>query len=91
MSNKTRRDEGHSVQDVDITKHKNDIIKLASILDPQTRAEVPLMIKTDLLYYIDYLKMESPDIGQNFKQQGMGNIRLEQIIQQLNNTCYRIT
>jgi len=72
LSNKTRRDEGHSVQDVDITKHKNDIIKLASILDPQTRVEVPLMIKTNLLYYIDYLKMESPDISQNFKQQGWG-------------------
>jgi len=86
LSNKTRRDEGHSVQDVDITKHKNDIIKLAAILDPQTRVEVPLMIKTDLLSYIDYLKMESPDIGQILKQQGMGNIRLEQIIQQLNNT-----
>ena len=86
MSNKTRRDEGHSVQDVDITKHKNDIIKLASILDPQTRVEVPLIIKTDLLSYIDHLKTESPDISQILKQQGMGNIRLEQIIQQLNNT-----
>jgi len=86
LSNKARRDEGHSVQEVDITKHKNDIIKLTAILDPQTRVEVPLIIKTDLLSYIDHLKTESPDISQILKQQGMGNIRLEQIIQQLNNT-----
>ena len=86
LSNKARKQEGYHVQEVDIIKHKNDVIKLTAILDPATKVEVPQIIKNDLLAFIEFIKKESPDTSQILRQQGMGRISLEQIIQQLINT-----
>lgn len=86
LSNKARKEAGYKVQEVDIVKHKNDILKLTAILNPEGKIEVPSIIKEDLLAYIEYIKNEPPDTKQILKQQGMGNISLDQIIQQLINT-----
>jgi hypothetical protein len=40
----------------------------------------------DVLALIEFMKKESPDTSQILKQQEMGSISLEQIIQQLINT-----
>jgi hypothetical protein len=86
LSNKARKQEGYHVQEVDIIKHKNDVIKLTAILDPVTKVEVPQIIKNDLLAFIEFMKNESADTSQILRQQGMGSISLAQIIQQLINT-----
>lgn len=86
FSNKARKQEGYHVQEVDIIKHKNDVIKLTAILDPVTKVEVPQIIKNDLLAFIEFMKNESADTSQILRQQGMGSISLAQIIQQLINT-----
>lgn len=86
LSNKARKEAGQNVREVDIVKHKNDILKLTAILNPEGKIEAPSIIKEDLLAYIEYIKNEPPDIKQILKQQGMGSISLDQIIQQLINT-----
>lgn len=47
-----RRDSGHSTAIRDIKKHKNDIVRLASILTVNDRCELPEGVKADMQQFI---------------------------------------
>ncbi len=83
LNNTKRKTEGQIIQQDDITKHRNDIIRLTATLTPTTIVSTPNTVKEDLLQYIEIIRNENPDIKQVLKDQGMANISLEQIIDQL--------
>lgn len=86
LNNTKRKEEGHEVQDDDITKHKKDIIRLTATLTPGIIVTAPQIVKTDLQQYIEILRAENPDIKRLLKNQGMADITIDQIIEQLNST-----
>ncbi|KAF0212418.1 MAG: hypothetical protein FD178_3168 [Ignavibacteria bacterium] len=83
LNNARRKAEGHEVQQDDITKHRNDVIRLTATLTPGTIVPVPNIVKADLLQYIEIIRTENPNIKQLLKNQGMANITINQIIEQL--------
>lgn len=83
INNAKRKAEGQIVKSEDITKHKNDVIRLTTTLTPNVVIRVPDIVKQDLTEYINLIKTENPEIKQLLKEQGAANTTLEQIIEQL--------
>lgn len=86
LNNLKRKADGDEIQEDDIIKHKKDVIRLTAALTPGNTIKIPDIIKSDLLGYIETLKSENPDIKQLLKNQGAGNVTLEQIIDLLEST-----
>jgi hypothetical protein len=86
LDNMKRKEEGQFVKTEDITKHRNDIIRLTVTLTPSLKIEVPDLVKRDLIQYIDIIKQEQPSVPQILKGQGVSQITLDEIIEQLENT-----
>ena len=83
LNNAKRKAEGQEVKSEDITKHKNDVIRLTATLTPNIVIPIPEIVKQDLTEYINTIRKENPDIKQLLKEQGAANTTLEQIIEQL--------
>lgn len=83
INNSKRKVEGQNVKSEDITKHKNDIIRLTVTLTPNINVSIPDIIKKELKEYINTIRIENPDIKQLLKEQGVTDITLEEIIEQL--------
>jgi len=61
-----RKDSGFNVSEGDIRKHKNDIVRLASILKESERCELPKAIKEDMYRFIKLLEedpVQPKDLG----------------------------
>jgi hypothetical protein len=86
INNLKRKAEGQEVKSEDITKHKNDVIRLTATLVPNVVIQVPDIVKQDLAEYISVIKTDNPDIKKLLKDQGLVNTTLEQIIELLENT-----
>ena len=86
LNNVKRKEAGAEVREIDIVKHKNDVIRLTVTLAPGNTVKVPDVVKNDLLEYIETVKAENPEIKQLLNKQGAGNVTLEQIIGQLEDT-----
>jgi hypothetical protein len=74
-----RKSAGERVQSSDIKKHKNDIFRLFTILDPTKQCRVPEGIKTDLRQAFDWLLDEIIDI----KQFGIKTRTLGEVVSEL--------
>lgn len=83
INNAKRKADGQEVRSDDISKHKNDIIRLTATLTPDVVIPIPDIVKQDLTEYINTIRRENPDIKQLLKEQGAANTTLEQIIEQL--------
>jgi len=83
LNNRQRKTEGQIVQEVDIVKHKNDIIKLVSTLDPNKKVTVPAIIATDLYQYIQIILEENINIKVLLKPMGLGNLQLAEIVERI--------
>lgn len=83
LNNKKRKDEGHAVQEGDIGKHKKDVFRLVSILDPDQRVKAPTIIDVDLREYIQVIREDETGASELLQQLGLGNVTLEEIIQRL--------
>lgn len=83
INNMKRKAIGQEVRSVDISKHKNDVIRLTATLTPNVVIPIPDIVKQDLREYINTIRKEKPDIKQLLKDQGAANTTLEQIIEQL--------
>jgi hypothetical protein len=57
----TRRRQGADIDERDIRKHRNDIIRLIVALDPEYRTPIPKTIQTDMEVFIAALNSEIPD------------------------------
>ncbi len=83
INNTKRKADGQEVKAADISKHKNDVIRLTATLKPNVVIPIPDIVKQDLIEYINTIRTENPDIKQLLKEQGAANTTLEQIIEQL--------
>lgn len=83
LNNRLRKEEGQAVRDEDVEKHKRDVIRLTATLAPEVSVDRPEIIRDDLRRYVEIFREERPDLGHILKEQGMGNISLEQITEQL--------
>ena len=77
-----RKADGEKVDKKNIRKHKTDIFRLAVLLTPEHRFELPEGIKSDLQSFVDSIRAELPDKAV-FKQMGIGTINVEKVYQQL--------
>lgn len=86
LDNTKRKQEGQEVKTEDIVKHKNDIIRLTVTLIPDVKIEVPEIIRRDVVEYINVIKLDPPNLFQILKGQGVTEITLDDIINQLEKT-----
>ena len=77
--------DGADIDANDIKKHKNDVFRLLTIVDPEFRAELSPQIRTDLTTFIE--KMTNEDIA--LKQLGLGRRSLEETLAELQR-IYRV-
>lgn len=85
LNNWERKRNGHPVQEVDITKHRNDVIRLAATVNGTEVDMIPDNIRKDVAVFIDLLLEEPNNISVLLNPWGMRNIRKEEIIAQLRN------
>jgi hypothetical protein len=83
LNNAKRKANGEEVRSDEISKHKNDVIRLTATLTPNVVITIPDIVKQDLTEYINTIRTENPDIKQLLKEQGAANTTLDQIIEQL--------
>lgn len=76
-----RNEQGKHVDSRDIKKHKNDVIRLSTLLTPATKINLPNVIKEDLSQFIQNLDKEEL----NLKQLGIRNMNKDALIQLLCN------
>ncbi|SFD17007.1 hypothetical protein SAMN05518672_101855 [Chitinophaga sp. CF118] len=67
-----RNAEQGNIDSKKIKKHRNDIVRLLSMLPGNYRVEVPAIIKGDLMRYVVLLTEENPDMKQVIKDAGLG-------------------
>lgn len=75
-----RKEHGERIDSKDIKKHRNDIIRLSTLLSPNLNITLPNKIKEDLSFFIQKLNEEEFSL----KQLGINHISKEKLIQFLN-------
>jgi len=74
-----RKQSGNPVNEKDIRKHKNDILRLYQLLTPASRIEVPHTIKQDMAKFLDHLSHEPVEM----KNIGLNQIRFDDVLKNL--------
>ena len=77
-----RKAKGESVDSKHIAKHKNDVFRLAAMLTPTSRFELPDTLKVDVDSFCTAIMQELPN-ADFIKSAGLGNVTSPQIIEQL--------
>ena len=72
-----RKNRGASIDDKDIRKHKNDVIRLYRLLTPTQRIPLPQLIKQDMQDFLDHIQN---DRSIDFKNLGIKNIKIEDLL-----------
>jgi hypothetical protein len=70
-----RKDAGDQIDSKAIKKHKNDVFRLFTIVDPDFAGLVPDQVKSDLAVFLDRMKGEAVDL----KTLGLGSQTLESV------------
>jgi hypothetical protein len=86
LNNRQRKAEGQDVHEVDISKHRNDVIRLTSTVGGSKARRVPETIRNDIATFIDVFHDEPDNVKALLKPWGLANIRKEDIINQLTDT-----
>lgn len=60
---KERKEKGESVDSRDIRKHRNDIFKLLTLINPNIRIEISPSIKNDLFQFLEIIQTDKPDLA----------------------------
>ena len=76
---RARRAEGAHVDQSNIQKHKNDVVRLATILTGRERCELPAEIQQDLERFLTILAAEPVDL----KSMRFGSLQMSDIINRL--------
>jgi hypothetical protein len=74
-----RKAEGGQVDDRHIRKHKNDIFRLLTVVDPAYKPTIPSRILKDMTQFIESMRDESVDV----KSLGLKGIAKEELLGQL--------
>ena len=83
---KKRGENGETVDNKNIRKHRNDIIRLAAILADEEFEDIPDKLKNDLREVINGFKDKPPDAAAIGKDIGINDLNLADIIMQLEKT-----
>lgn len=75
-----RKKKGEEIDQKKISKHKNDVFRLAALLLPNTEIEVPAGIKVDLTTFLNEVAVELPD-QIVYKEMGIGKINSVKVLQ----------
>lgn len=75
-----RQKQGANIDDKDLRKHKNDIIRLYQLLSFSSRISLPETIRQDMQQFLDLFKLDN---SINMKQLGLKNTRFEEILSNL--------
>lgn len=75
-----RKQEGARIDEKDIRKHRNDVIRLYQLLSPADRISTPQSIKSDLTSFLDHLQN---DKSIDLKSLGLRHTRFEELINNL--------
>ena len=86
LNNLKRKEEGQEIHETDIAKHKNDVIRLTATLNPADEIILPETLRTAIMAYIERVKVEKLDLKQILRQQGAGDISIDQIVAQMEKT-----
>lgn len=63
ISNKELKAKGANIQTDNIYKHRRDVLRLLTLLNPDTKIPVPNQIKTDLETFLEQLENEIEDVA----------------------------
>lgn len=85
---KTRQEKGEQIDNRDIKKHRNDIIRMTAILADEDIEDLPKQIKQDLKKVIADLNDDSPDVPTIGKNLGISNLNLKELVEQLEKTFH---
>lgn len=75
-----RKENGEKIDSKNISKHKNDVLKISQLLSPQLRIELPDAIKDDMRVFIRGIATDAV----NMKSLGLAELTLEQIVDSIN-------
>ncbi|MBP6978137.1 MAG: hypothetical protein PHD61_07800 [Bacteroidales bacterium] len=70
----------------DVKKHRNDIFRIALILNPDDRIDLTEPMKSDLINFIEHVKTDPPDYKVLAKNIELAEINPERIFKQLKTT-----
>lgn len=77
-----RKNMDSSIDDKDIRKHKNDVIRLYQLLTPTQRIPLPQSIKQDMQSFLDHIQI---DKSIDIKNLGIKNIKIGDLLSNLRN------
>lgn len=77
---KNRKNMDASIDDKDIRKHKNDVIRLYQLLTPTQRILLPQSIKQDMQSFLDHIQI---DKSIDIKNLGIKNIKIGDLLSNL--------
>jgi hypothetical protein len=83
LNNRERKQEGQNVQEFDIAKHRNDVIRLTATIGGVKAQQVPGAIRMDMVSFIQLLTDEPDNVKQLLNPMGITGISKETIIEQL--------
>ncbi len=81
-----REKAGEKIDSKHIKKHKNDVLRLAVTLTPDSKIKTYDKIKADISEYIRLMKEEKPDVKAMFKEMGIDGVESETLLAQLQST-----
>lgn len=76
-----RKERGEKIDSRDIVKHKNDVFRLANIIDPAYRTDTARNIVNDMSVFIEKIRKEPVDL----KSLGIKGTKLESVLEMLKN------
>ncbi len=77
-----RKANGEAVDSKHIAKHKKDVLRLAAMLTPASRYELPETLRKDVQEFCEAVMQELPN-ADFIKSAGLGNVTGKQIVEQL--------
>ena len=83
---RARKEKGENIDERNIRKHKNDVVRIAALLTAEDSLKLPDAIKTDMQDFIGILQSDPPDYRQIGKSMGAGALNEKEIIDQIKKT-----
>ncbi|OPX34294.1 MAG: hypothetical protein B1H11_11115 [Desulfobacteraceae bacterium 4484_190.1] len=83
---KKRKEKEEKIDERNINKHKNDVVRLAVLLSPENSRHLPDSIRDDMRQFMDLLKLEPPDYGTLGKLMGVPRLDEEVVVNQIKHT-----
>ncbi len=81
-----RKEQGEHIDERTIRKHKNDVIRLTTLLTANDSVILPESIKADMQNFVAYLRSDPPDYVQIGKRMGIPALSGDDMMNQIKNT-----